>query len=155
MSISERYIVDNKTLYIEPKMEGFNSTHSVIMEKSSTFRLYIPSKPLDIIRESCRYYGKEFKYQKEMSKAIVGNKYMLPICINDQNAVIFIPTGKYDAEDTYWIAYQHVSFSRDLGNGLTSIHFNNGSEIRVPLSCNVWESKRNIGEQLFVSIKRE
>lgn len=154
MSINERYIVSHKTIYIEPKTEDFNNTNSIIMEKGGVFRLYIPSKPIDIIQESCCHYGKEFKYQKEMAKLIVGKKYMLPICISEQLSIVFIPTGKHDAEDTYWIAYQHVHFSRDLGDGVTCIHFKDGSEIRVPVSYRVWESKRNIGERIFSAINK-
>ncbi len=89
-----------------------------------------------------------------MSKAIIGNKYMLPICIDEEKLLVFIPTGKYDAENTYWIAFQHVLFSRDLGNGFTSIHFKDGSEVRVPISSVVWESKRNIGELIFAALRK-
>lgn len=154
MSINARYIVSDKTLYIESKMEGGNSLNSVVMEKGGIFRLYIPSKPLDIIRDSCRHYGKELKYQTGMSKAIMGNKYMLPICISERYPIVFIPTGKYNAKDTHWIAYQHVLFSRDLGNGVTCIHFKDGSEIKIPLNYNVWESRINNGERIFDAIKR-
>ncbi len=154
MSINTRYIVNDKTLYIESKIEGNNSLNSVVMEMDGSFRLYIPSKPLDIIRDSCRHYGKELKYQTGMSKAIVGNKYMLPICISEQCSIIFIPTGKYDAKNTYWIAFQHVLFSRDLGNGITCIHFKDGNEIRIPLNYNVWETRIGNGEKIFDAINK-
>lgn len=145
--------MSDKTLYIESKMDNCNSMNSVVMEMGGTFRLYIPAKPLDIIRDSCRHFGKELKYQTGMSKTIVGNKYMLPICISERYRIIFIPTGKYDSVNTHWIAYQHVLFSRDLGNGVTCVHFKDGSEIRIQLNYNVWESKLKNGEKIFDAIK--
>ena len=62
--------------------------------------------------------------------------------------------GKHDAKDTYWIAFHHVLYSRDLGNGETCLFFTDGSEIKIPLSYKVWESRKNNGEKLFCSIKR-
>lgn len=154
MDTNERYIISDKTLYIKSITESCERLNSVVMEKEGIFGLYIPSKPFDIIRDSCRYYGKELKYQTGMSKAIVGNKYMLPICINENHQLVFIPTGKYDAKNTNWIAYQHVLFARDSGKGTTCIYFKNGRKISVLLNYNVWEKRINNGKKVFDAIKR-
>ena len=63
---------------------------SLIYEDDS--RYIIDDNPLNIMEDSCKYFGSSYEGRKNGAKEILGAEYKVPIVIADTNELIAFPT---------------------------------------------------------------
>ena len=123
----ESYEINYDTLAIIP----INKNISKVMEKNDS---YIVNKPaIEIIDDSCRYFGSTLKGRTDATKNLIGINYKSPIIIEESRNIIFFPTGSSRYNGCYWIALNKIKSSEKIDN-FCQIIFNNDMELELNIS---------------------
>ena len=95
---------------------------------------------MEIISNSCEYFGSSYEGRLIGTKNLIGAKYKAPIIIEEANEIIFFPTASPRVEDCHWISLKHVDKLEK--NGLkTKILFKNGQELNLNVSYGSLENQ--------------
>ncbi|CAH2713537.1 hypothetical protein BACCIP111895_00673 [Neobacillus rhizosphaerae] len=129
----EDYEVNSCTMFIQPVEYG-SKTYSLIYEVEDEF--LSPVKPLEIIKNSCDYFGANYESRKRGSRKIIGNKRKVPIMIESTNHLFFFPTISPNSKECIWISHEHVENYIRIGPHQTLITFQNkqSHHFQVPYS---------------------
>lgn len=128
----EEYEVNPFTMFIKPIVYG-SKIYSEIFEVEDEF--LSPFKPLDIIRNSCEYYGSDYEGRRNGTKQLVGYAHKIPIAIDPTNRIFFFPTTSPNRQECIWISHEHVKDYERINPQETLIHFNNNRSFIFPVSC--------------------
>lgn len=128
----EEYEVNPFTMFIKPIAYG-SKIYSEIFEVEDEF--LSPFKPLDIIRNSCEYYGSDYEGRRNGTKQLVGYSHKLPIAIDPTNRIFFFPTTSPSRQECIWISHEHVKDYERVNPQETLILFNNNQSYKFPVSC--------------------
>lgn len=111
------YEVNSKTC----ALIALSETKSEIIEKE---KIFIVDKPtLDILKDSCEYYGSTYEGRMLGSKKQLGMRYKLPIMIESSNDLIMFPTSSANNENCCWIALNNITSYEKQDNNVI-IKFN-------------------------------
>ena len=83
----EYYYINRGTCAIIP----IENEMSEVVELDTSF--VVKKTPIEIIDESCRYFGSSYKGRNDGAKIMLGMNYKLPILIEEFNNLIFFPTS--------------------------------------------------------------
>lgn len=128
----EEYEVNPFTMFIKPIAYG-SKIYSEIFEVEDEF--LSPFKPLDIIRNSCEYYGSDYEGRRNGTKQLVGYSHKLPIAIDPTNRIFFFPTTSPSRQECIWISHEHVKDYERVNPQETLILFNNNQSYKFSVSC--------------------
>ncbi len=129
----EEYEINPCTMFIKPIVYG-SKIYSEIYEVEDEF--LSPFKPLDIIKNSCEYYGSDYEGRRNGTKHLVDYAHKLPIAIEPTNRIFFFPTTSPDRQECIWISQEHVKNNPVRINPQeTLILFNNNQSYTFPVSC--------------------
>ena len=104
-------------------------------------RYIIDDNPLNIMEDSCKYFGSSYEGRKKGAKEILGAEYKVPIVIADTNELIAFPTTSPRADDCAWISVGRVENIYRVDESNTRIVFDNKKEIIVPCSLRSMENQ--------------
>jgi competence protein ComK len=127
----EEYEVNPFTMVVKPIAYG-SKIYSEIFEVEDEF--LSPFKPLDIIKNSCEYYGSDYEGRRNGTKQLVGYAHKIPIAIDPTNRIFFFPTTSPSRQECIWISHEHVKDYDRINPQETLIHFNNNQSFTFPIS---------------------
>lgn len=128
----KEYEVNPFTMFVKPITYG-SKIYSEIFEVEDEF--LSPFKPLDIIRNSCEYYGSDYEGRRNGTKQLVGYAHKIPIAIDPTNRIFFFPTTSPSRQECIWISHEHVKDYERVNPQETVILFNNNQSYKFPVSC--------------------
>ena len=96
------YFINRGTCAIIP----ISKEVSKVIEFEETF--LVNKSTVEIMDESCKYFGSSYKGRLDGSKAILKMNYKLPIVIEDFNTTIFFPTSSPRFDDCIWICLNNI-----------------------------------------------
>jgi competence protein ComK len=128
----EEYEVNPFTMLIKPIAYG-SKIYSQIVEVDDEF--LSPFKPLDIIKNSCEYYGCDYEGRRNGTRQLVGYAHKIPIAIDPTNRIFFFPTASPDRQECIWISHEHVENHDRINLQETIILFKNKQSFKIPVSC--------------------
>ncbi len=109
---------------------------SKIIEKNGEY--YLPKKSLEIMEDSCSYYGSSYNGRIKGTKKILGSSYKLPIIVEEKNDLVFFPTTGLNNEDCSWISLNNIE-KYEQYRGYTKVTFTDGKTLVVKMSFNSFE----------------
>lgn len=126
------YIANRKTAAILPVITKDRQIISRVIEEEDEFLVF--KKPIEIIEQSCRYYGASFYGRKEGTKELIGVTHKAPICISSNDNLYFFSTLSYSRKECAWISHFHVASSKPLPHNSLLIRFSNSRAIKLEIS---------------------
>lgn len=121
------YEINSSTLAVLPVDE---ETSKVLEEEGE---YYVKRPVINIIDDSCKYFGSSLKGRNEGTKSLIGGNYKLPVVIEESRNIIFFPTSSPRLEDCAWISLNNLeNYFNESRNGI--VKFKNGSTLNVGIS---------------------
>ena len=133
-----KYEINEGTLAILPSNQ---KSSSKILEDNGEY--IIESTPFEILDYSCRYFGSSYEGREEGTKTILKVNYKVPIIVENSRNLIFFPTSSPSDDDCCWISLKNIKDIEESEYNTTTIYFNNGVNISIPVS------KRTIENQIL------
>ncbi len=127
----DNYIINKSTLALIPVDENITE----VIEKYITYK--VKHSALEIIDESCKFYGSSFMGRCQSSKYLLGIKYKCPIIISEVKEITIFPTSSYKNNNAIWFSYNGIK-NYYMENNLLKIIMVNDAEICVDISENVF-----------------
>ncbi|KGA96733.1 hypothetical protein AJ85_14180 [Alkalihalobacillus alcalophilus ATCC 27647 = CGMCC 1.3604] len=153
MQVIDDYLINAETFIIEPIYGEFGQLFSKVHEERGSY--IVKKKPINLIKESCLYYGAGYKGRLDSSIKATGFQKKVPICIFEGQKIFFFPLGSPNNDDSSWVAHYHVEKVTSIGPQLSYIYFMNRLKIEVPFSKAVIEGEVMRTAQLrFIMLKR-
>lgn len=123
----DEYEINSSTLAVLPVDEGT----SKILEEEGEY--YVKRPAIQIIDDSCKYFGSSLKGRNEGTKNLIGGNYKLPVVVEESRNIIFFPTSSPRLIDCAWISLNNLDnyFKYDK-NGF--VKFKNGSTLNAGIS---------------------
>lgn len=121
------YEINIETLAILP----IGKNHSKIIEQETSF--IVMKTPLEIIKNSCNFFGSSYNGRHEGTKSLIGISYKAPIIIEESNNLIFFPTSSPRYDECIWIAFNHI-LRYEKNDFYSKILFQNGKTLSVEIS---------------------
>jgi len=111
---------------------------SKVIELDETF--IVNKSVMQIIDDSCKYFGSTYKGRFEGTKKILNMNYKLPIVIEEYNNLIFFPTSSPRFNDCIWISLNNIEKYERL-NCCSKIIFRKNLEFELDLSYYALENQ--------------
>lgn len=138
----EKYIINADTLAIIPLEE----LKSRVIEKDDEF--IIDDTVLNIVNNSCLFFGSSLKGRVEGTKYLLNYAYKLPIIIDNLNRLIFFPTLSYDSAECIWLSLKNID-KYEKSDKNTKIYFVGGKTDKIRVTVSSFEN------QFFRSLRLE
>lgn len=123
----KNYEINNNTLAIIP----LDVKTTQIIEEEEIYT--IDRSTIDIIDNSCRYFGSSYKGRNEGTKNIINFSYKLPIIIDEIRNIIFFPTSSPKYDRCNWLALNKIE-NLEKKQGNTVVNFKNGFKLSLDIS---------------------
>lgn len=129
------YEINAETLAIVPISYGKSKVYEIDGD-------YIVNRvTLDIIKESCLFFGCSYDGRREAVKSILGVDMKVPILIEDSHNIIFFPISSCVNRNSVWISYKNlVKYSKN-DEFSTVLYFSNGKQIVVDVKYNLIDNQ--------------
>lgn len=134
----EEYEINTETMMILP-IEYGSKIYSHIYEIEG--EAVSPFKPLEIIKNSCRFFGASYEGRKEGTRQLTGITHKAPITIDPTNLIYFFPTASATNPNCIWISNEHVLHYRPHEGGQTEVTFRNRRTHIIPVSHNIFQNQ--------------
>lgn len=134
----EKNEINSSTMVIMP-IEYGSKIFSKIFELEQQY--ISPFKPLDLIKDSCEFFGSSFKDRKEETSRLIGITHKSPIVISPTNFLYFFPTASPENTSCVWIAYDHVVDFKKGEHNHTVVTFKNKQSLHIPISPNSFQNQ--------------
>ena len=125
----DKYLINENTILLM----SYNDKTKVLENNISYL---INLKIIDIIDESCKYYGSSYKGRVSASNYLLGISYKVPIILSEYNEIIMFPTSSQRDKNCIWINYSYVKNFYSLNNKVI-IEFKNSKKIELDISKSV------------------
>ena len=102
---------------------AINETLSRVIEREK--ELFINKSTIDIIEDSCKYYGCTYEGRCEGTRNLLNYSYKLPIMIEESKSLIFFPTASPKFAKCSWLSLHDIDKFYRHGES-TLILFKNG-----------------------------
>ena len=83
------YEINNNTFALLP----LTNTSTKVLEKDNIF--VVENNIMNIIKDSCEYYGSSYKGRLKASKSMLDCSYKLPILVEESTFLIFFPIATF------------------------------------------------------------
>lgn len=125
----DEYEITSSTLMLE----SFDDNKTKVYEFNGDF--IVNQNVLEIVENSCNFYGCTFEGRVEASKKILNTNIKLPIVVEDVKKILFFPTKASYRLGCKWLSYNNIDKIEKIGksSNATRIYFCNGlvTEIKV------------------------
>ncbi len=121
------YEINCDTLALIPVSEN----ETKIIERNNIFN--INSSVMDIIENSCEYFGSSYIGRHEGTKKLIGITHKAPIIIEESKNLIYFPTTSPRLDNCIWIGLNNIK-TYERKNGKTELEFTNNKKIRLDIS---------------------
>ena len=125
-----KYIINESTLVL---FSLGNKTQ--VYEKYINY--IINENIVDIVDNSCKYYGSSLRGRCDATEYLIGIKYKCPIIMSENKNIIFFPTTSYKNEDCVWINYKGIEKYYLNDKNSLIIELINGKILELNISNNV------------------
>ena len=105
---------------------------SRIIENNESYVINVP--PMQVLENSCEYFGSSFNGRKEGTKKLLGITHKSPIIVEESRKIIFFPTTSPDRIDCVWINLEKVNKYYKSSSKKSIIEFKNGDIIEFDVS---------------------
>lgn len=130
----ENYEINSSTIAIIP----INKNLSRIIEDENIYM--IKKSTLEIIDESCKYFGSSYSGRHEGTKKLTGVNYKSPIIVEETRELIFLPTSSPRFDNCTWISLKKIEEFNKYQK-TAKIIFKNGYELIVDISYGSLENQ--------------
>lgn len=132
--MKNNYEINTATLAIIP-IDEFTSK---VLEDSTEY--IVNKSTIEIIEESCKYFGSSYRGRYEGTKNLIGMNYKLPIIIEESRNIIFFPTTSPKLQECFWISLNKISdYLKE--NECSYINFKNGLKMKLNISLFALENQ--------------
>ena len=97
--------------------------------------------PLDIISESCLYYGCTLQGRIKGTKKLIGSNYKAPIIISEYNNIIAFPTTSPKNPNCSWIIIGNLESYIKINNESVLVKFKNSQEIIIKMKYYIFNKQ--------------
>ncbi|QGQ44595.1 competence protein ComK [Metabacillus sediminilitoris] len=132
----DNYIINRFTMAILPDSSNM---YSQILEYEDD--LIVQKRPIEIIDDSCRYFGSSYVGRKEGTKDLIRVTHKSPIVIDPANSIYFFPTTSSTRPNCIWVSHDYVKEYSRAEHDNTMITFKNGKQITIPISQGSFEKQ--------------
>lgn len=136
--VREEYIIGPDTMLIIPVLED-QKVYSRIYEMNQEF--ICRKKPLDIIKESCIFYGSSFDGRKEATIALTNVKNKTPIIVSNFFTLFYFPTASVHKQDCIWISLEHVLYYKRAPRNTCTVTFRNKINYDLDVSVHIFNNQ--------------
>lgn len=124
MELSE-YEINAETLLIIP----YGKNKSKVYEFNEEFIVNLES--LEIIKNSCLYFGCTYDGRRESVKNIIGVDMKVPILVEESRNIIFFPTNSCINKNSIWISFQNLVKYDKINDFSTVLYFGRNKKFDV------------------------
>ncbi|WP_242637846.1 MULTISPECIES: competence protein ComK [Bacillaceae] len=132
------YVVNSCTMYIKPAEYG-NKIFSTIVEPEDEF--LSPFKPLDLIKNSCAFYGVDYESRRKGTKLLIDYSRKLPIVIEPINNIYAFCTTSPEDPNCIWFFLEHIKDYRRASARQTLVIFRNDNSFTFPVSYSTFNTQ--------------
>ena len=129
----DEYEITSSTLLLE----YYDTNKTKVYELTDEF--IVEQNILNIVENSCNFYGSSLEGRISASKKILGTNIKLPVVIEDVKKIIFFPTRANYQINCKWLSFNNIDRIEKIGknNKLTRVFFCNGKYIDVKISYEI------------------
>ena len=139
MNRTDSYIINPVTMGLLPMNSPFGELWTIILETTKVF--IVKKKPIEIIDESCHWFGSSYAGGKSSVAAIMGYKSMFPINISSELGICLFPLASAERRDTVWLAHAHIKDWVSKDRVTTTVRFMNYQVMDLLIARSVFEWK--------------
>jgi competence protein ComK len=129
------YEINAETLVIVPYANG----KSKVYEYDGEY--IINAVSLDIIKNSCLFFGCSFEGRRDAVKDILGIDMKVPILVEDSKNIIFFPISSCINKNSIWISYQNLLKYSKFDEFSTVLYFRNNKQVIVDVKYNLVDNQ--------------
>jgi len=145
------YEINIETLLIVPFAHGKSKIYEVDRE------YIIDSVTIDIIKNSCLFFGCSYDGRREAVKNILGIDMKVPILVEDSHNIIFFPTTSCVNKNSIWVSFQNLIKYSKVDEFSTTLFFKNGKHVVVDVKYNLIDNQviRCLKLKSFIDNRKE
>lgn len=132
--MEKEYEINNDTLVIFQ----IDNKISKVLEKE--VELIVNKNPIEIIDESCKFFGSSYSGRFEGTKRLIGKSYKSPIIIEESKEIIFFPTHSPRNKECNWINLKEIKKIEKNENN-SKIIFKNNKQFNLLISYSMLENQ--------------
>ena len=140
------YEINEDTLAIISKSNKI----SIVYEKYNNYIVY--QNIIDILNNSCKYYGSSFEGRKIASCSLLKVNYKVPIIVEESSNMIFFPTSSLRNNNCSWISLNNIDRYERNYRG-SKIYFKSGKSIIFPISYGILNNQILRSSRLIYLLK--
>lgn len=129
---SKIYEISPLTMAVVSEVDKNGRRMTRVLEEKNEFLTDV--KPLEIIQQSCKFFGSSLKGRQEGTAAVSGITYKAPISIDPSIGLYFFPTHSPANLKCSWISHTHIDSIHQTDNKKTEIIFKNKKSIFLDTS---------------------
>lgn len=131
----DSYIINCETLLIMP----LETKRSKVFESDESF--VVNMNVLDIIKDSCLYFGSSFSGRREGTKTLIDCEIKVPIIIEDSRNIIFFPSSSFKNSKTIWISFNNLLKYTKCDSNFTLLNFKENNDIKINVKYNIIDNQ--------------
>lgn len=128
------YEINRNTMALIP----ISDDQTEVIERDNNF--IINMNIMDIIKNSCEYFGSSYLGRKEGTKKLTGITHKSPIIIEESNKLIYFPTESPRLSSCSWIGFNNIKNYINK-NGKTTIIFDNDKILDLNISYGIIDNQ--------------
>ncbi|WP_408011621.1 competence protein ComK [Pseudalkalibacillus sp. A8] len=128
-------------MVILPHFDSFGNLYSLVIESEREF--IVKRKPIDIMKDSCLYFGSSLQGRVEGAIHVKKFSRMVPIRVCYRSGIFFFPTQSSKSESCIWIAHSHVKEILRVDPEHCEVVLTNNKTVPVHATKAVMEAKVN------------
>lgn len=129
----ESYEINRNTVALVPKEK-----RTIVYENDDSF--VVDQTPLEIMEESCEYFGSSFQGRQTGTTKLVGYTHKVPIIVEESYNLIFFPTLSPKNDMCSWISYSQI-MKIDKFKNKSILELKNGKKIIVDVSTSIIDNQ--------------
>jgi competence protein ComK len=139
------YIINQLMMYMVSFYDRNGKLITLVTQANGSF--VVDKSPVEIIEDSIKCIGFDFKGALSTAKWILGDIHMCPVMINPIHKICVFPTKSAKHEDSIWLNPNHIVRTSSLYRS-TYLEFTNGHTLEVPCRLAAFNTKLKNAEQL-------
>jgi len=105
-----------------------------------TKEILVSKPPIQIIKESCSYFGSTYRGRNLGTKELIGVTHKVPIIVEESKEIIFFPTMSPQSRDCSWISLKNIkNYMRNHSSSM--IEFIGGYHLTLNISYGSLDSQ--------------
>ena len=131
----DSYFINRATCAILPVDKGISKVYEID-------NVYTVDKSvMDIVEESCKYYGCSYKGRLEGTRNMLNMNYKLPIVVEEFHNLIFFPTSSPRFGQCIWLSLNNISSYEKCDVGIKIIF---KSDLELPFELSYYSVENQI-----------